>query len=295
MGLHDRGYYRDSYSSRESQGFSLRDQSAVWVLIILNVVVFVLDNFSNRVLPGVHWVGLHLGVTTETLARPWLWWQFLTAGFCHAPLDSRTGVMHIVFNMFALWMFGRPVEERYGRTEFYKIYLLAILISFFVWALINAALGREAAAVGASGAVSTILMLFIFNFPRHTILFMMIFPMPAWVLGVVVVVSDVLNGLNPNSRIAWEAHLAGLAFGALYFRMGWNFHWLKLEKLGRNLRSGPKLKVHHPDQSFAELQEQADPILEKIAQQGEASLTAKERKILNEYSRQVRDRRKPGD
>jgi hypothetical protein len=198
--------------------------------------------------------------------------------------------------MLVLWFFGRPIEERYGRSEFFKIYILGLLISNIGWAVVNSALGNEAFAVGASGAVSAILMLFIVNFPRATILFMFIIPMPAWVMGLIMVLSDISNGLNPNSRIAWEAHLIGMAFGALYFRMGWNFGWLNLPQMRSPFRRGPRLRVVGRGDSddgddFDELQRQADPILEKIAQKGEASLTAKERKILNEYSRQVRQRR----
>ena len=114
--------------------------------------------------------------------------------------------------------------------------------------------------------------------------------MPAWVLGVLIVVVDMLNSLNPASPIAAECHLAGFAFGALYFLLQWNFRWLRFDALTNFMKARPRLRIHKPD-SDARLKNQADEILQKINDHGEASLTARERDILKKYSEQVRRQR----
>ena len=104
-------------------------------------------------------------------------------------------------------------------------------------------------------------------------------------------VSDVSSSISENSTIAGEAHLAGAAFAAAYFYYGWNLeafdwsHWL---------RPRSKLRVHRPRDDFQALQEQADLILEKISREGEASLTRRERKKLEQLSREIRYRKQQG-
>ena len=90
--------------------------------------------------------------------------------------------------------------------------------------------------------------------------------------------------------VASEAHIVGAAFGALYYFGGLNFRWLTFDWLKRPFKSKPNLKVHKPDADSL-LQKQADEVLQKIAEQGEDSLSNKERKILNKYSKSVRSKR----
>jgi hypothetical protein len=86
------------------------------------------------------------------------------------------------------------------------------------------------------------------------------------------------------------AHLAGVAYGFLYYRFGWNLGRISTPAwLSRRLPRGPKLKVHRepPEES---LEKELDAILEKIGREGEASLTARERATLAEASRRYQRR-----
>ena len=89
--------------------------------------------------------------------------------------------------------------------------------------------------------------------------------------------------------------MASLAFGAAYAYFGWNLRWMRIERLGSLFKGGwfksrPRLKVHSPG-ADPKLQVQADQVLKKIADQGEASLTSKERRLLNRYSKHIRKHR----
>lgn len=293
MGLQDRGYYRE-----EAAGWQAwerrQNQSVIIPLIVANAVVYLLDAFT----PDGKWLSDHLAITTETLWQPWTWWRFLTYGFAHAPLGSGD-VLHILGNMLMLYMLGRPVEQYLGPGRFLRTWMLAIVVSGVGWALVNWMLGRPGSAIGASGAVSAVLMIFVLKYPHETVLLFFAIPIRVWVLGVIVVAQDFLRSLDPESKIAGEAHLAGLAFGALCYYTGWSFQWLDwsgaAKAVGDFLKGRPRLRIHDPAERTAErsrsLAEQADAVLAKIQEQGLESLTRREQDILARHSQQVRERR----
>jgi hypothetical protein len=124
---------------------------------------------------------------------------------------------------------------------------------------------------------------------------MFVLPVPAWVVGVLMIGGDVLLllGMASHRYVAFDVHLVGAAFAIAYFRFGWNLGRF-LPDLGF-LRSGlarlkprPRLKIHDPDEGLQESDEEGDRILEKVSREGLGSLTRKERRILEEYSRRMR-------
>jgi membrane associated rhomboid family serine protease len=289
MGLYDRPYYQDE--SRPA--FSMSGRTMVLNLIIINVLVFVVDAFffsdSSPFRPSQVFA-----VKPGTLFKPWLWWQFLTYGFCHSPND----VGHILGNMLGLFFLGQEVEYHYGRRRFLWMYLTTLIVCSITWSATEVAFGRmNASLIGASGAVTAVVLLFALNFPRRTILFMMFIPMPAWILGVMLVVFN-LMGVRGESqgqvRIAYDVHLMGALYAFVFFKSGWTLMgqgegWMP--KIGWPQRK-PKLRVHDPESRLAALDEQADAVLDKLHRQGQESLTASERKILEEYSRRMQQRRR---
>lgn len=281
MGLEDRQYYRhENYGS--NRGFSFGQASVVTQIVIVNVVIWLLDAFLG--------VNKWLAIDSN---HPWFLWTYLTYGFAHAPYSSGSeGIWHIVGNMITLWFLGRPVENRLGRNEFLRFYLTSIVISGLGFALLQFVFSDEPfAVVGASGAVSAVVVLFIFMYPREKILLMAIIPMPAWVLGVLLLVYNLNLSFGSENHIAWEAHLIGAAFGAVYYMRRWNLSQLDFGGVRKILKPRPKLKVHKPSEMDEKLKSQADRILEKISQQGEESLTSRERKTLNKYSEKLRKSR----
>ena len=106
---------------------------------------------------------------------------------------------------------------------------------------------------------------------------------------------NIYYALAPGSGVAWEAHAAGALFGFLYYKQQWNLSGLNMPKTITNaVRGSGGLKIHDPsvEGPNEKLKQQADAILEKINLQGEASLSARERKTLQRYSEEIRNQRK---
>lgn len=286
MGVYDRDYYRDS---QDPGGFHVGQRMLVTNLVILNAAIFVADWLLGG---RDHALTQALAVRPEVLVQPWLWWKFLTYGFAHETVD------HILWNMLGLWMLGREVEDVYGRREFLRIYLSALVLGSIIWCL-RACLQygpvHGPPLVGASGAVTAIVLLFVFQFPKRTILLFMVLPVPAWVLGVLIIGGNLSGMVDQSSagNVAYDVHLVGAAFAACYYYLGWNLGrwvpspgWLRRPRLP--LRSRPPLKIHDPGESRGPQDDEADRILEKVGREGLDGLTADERRILEEYSRRMR-------
>lgn len=290
MALFDREYYRDAPPPRLRSS----DRMMVTNLVILTVAVYVLDIFLGR----QHWLMATLSLSSADFASPWLWWKFLTYGFAHMPYPM---LEHVFWNMLGLWMFGRDIELLYGRRELLVFYLVTLVFGSLVWALryqLSGSHDQPAMLLGASGAVTAVVLLFVFHDPKRTILLMFVLPVPAWVMGVLIIGGDLMQMLasSGNRTVAFDVHLAGAAFAIAYYRFGWNLSgWFRdLPGIGGALagswKAKPRLKVHRPDEDDAEEDEQADQLLIKVRDQGISSLTSKERRILEAYSRRMRQK-----
>lgn len=290
MGIYDREYYHAE--QRGASGYTPR--SIVGWLVIVNVAIWLIDFFTPETRGG-HWLSDQMAVHVGTLTKPWLWWEFLTAGFAHSP--SNFG--HILGNMFVLFMFGRDVEESYGPKEFLRLYLVMVVFASVVWAAINKLAGTPASAgaYGASGAIAGVVILYALLFPNRTILFFFVIPMPAWLFGILIVGLDMFGAFGGRTdNVAYSMHLAGAAFAFVYYQRGWNltqltsgwFTW-------PTFRRKPRLRVHTPESDAVphpDLAAEVDRILEKIYRDGEASLTAKERKTLETASREYQRKKR---
>jgi membrane associated rhomboid family serine protease len=219
MGIHSRDYIRDTPSSG---GFRPSgDQWAVKFLVIANVVVFLLQLVSPK-------VGIPFAPFEESAVTHWLKldpqevvfggqvWRLLTYGFCH----SADNLLHILFNMYILWMFGRLVEPICGSREFLAFYLSSIVVSGLCFLAIHL-VNPLTYAVGASGGVMAVVVLTAMHYPRLTVLVMFILPIELRWLAIIVVALDVTGTLQGDANVAHSAHLGGAAFGFLYQY----FHW----------------------------------------------------------------------
>lgn len=289
MGIHDRSYYREEGLPPVAPW---DQRSMVSILIIVNVALFI----ANFVLGGGSRdpiTGL-LALEPDVMHRPWQWYRVLSYGFAHSTAD----VFHILFNMASLYFLGRSVEERYGKWEFLRFYLVAIVLGGLYWTAKN--WGTSHGMLGASGGVTAVCMLFVFCFPRVEVLLMGVIPIPAWVLGVLIIGGNMLGG---RGGVAYDVHLVGAAFATLYFYGNLNFSFIEnfTDSMRLSWRQKQRgFKVHRPKEIETEVpaskdEVEADRILAKIHQLGQDSLTAAERKFMESYSRRVRERRAKSD
>ena len=200
-------------------------------LIFINVLFFLATEFLFRDIGDFGLRGVFgLWPVNHENFRPY---QIFTHMFTHA------GFMHIFFNMFSLWMFGRMLENIWGPKKFLLFYLICgigaavahMSVAYFEYKPILEALDFAKAtgqaeyvehlqsfagyAVGASGAVMGVLVGFAYLFP-NTELMLLFPPIPIkakWlILGLVAF--DLFGGLGQTSDgIAHWAHLGGAAMG----------------------------------------------------------------------------------
>ncbi len=189
--------------------------SMVVKIMIITGIIYVADNFLfGNTLNKI--VGLDAGIFT----KHWKLWQPITCLFAHAPMGKRSGVMHILFNMYGLWFFGRAVENRIGSREFLAFYLFTGAAAALIWSGIGILTESKASGlIGASGAVSAVVIMFALSYPHQKI--RLLFPpvtVPAWLLGIFIVGMDIRGAMGfGDDHVAFAVHLAGAALAVVYF------------------------------------------------------------------------------
>lgn len=191
---------------------------AVRTIIIINVAVWLLQMAA----PNLWGYDLTARIGLWPVGLGFQPWQLITHMFAHAD-SGPYQYIHILFNMFTLWMFGRILENVWGSKRFTIFYLLCGLGAAGLHLLMQYFLGNGVAdmAVGASGAVFGVLVAFAMTFP-NTELYLMFIPVPIkakWaILGLVAI--DLFGGIYQVSgdSIAHYAHLGGAITGFILLK-----------------------------------------------------------------------------
>jgi membrane associated rhomboid family serine protease len=287
---------------------------AVRWLIAINVVVYFLEmTMIDRA--DIHaGLGFHVRDLTE---QPW---TVLTYMFVHG------GFLHIFFNMYSLWLFGRRVEQAWNPRSFALYYVWCGLGAWLTHLMIT----RDGTLIGASGAVYGVMLAFAMRWPDEEVLFFVVPVKVKWLVAGLAV-WDLARGLGTiggPSNVAYFAHLGGFAFGWLYLR--WISAGVSLERLRERMSQLPDVPDEPPraiprsrprdserregiDDVIARSNktlaasrrpatsapvapvrdakaEALDRVLDKISQTGLSSLTSEERKLLEEMSRKLKDK-----
>jgi membrane associated rhomboid family serine protease len=140
-----------------------------------------------------------------------VWFAVLTSMFLHG------GFLHLAGNMLYLWVFGNNIEDRQGHVVYLLFYLAAGAVATAAHVLVQPE--STVPVVGASGAIAGVMGAYLVLYPRVRIRSLIIFFLimfrdieARWLLGIWFV-SQFL--LNPNSGVAWAAHVGGFVFGVL--------------------------------------------------------------------------------
>ena len=190
--------------------FRYRYENVVFVIMGLNLLVYLAELFFKN-LPVIPFLSM---IPLAVLGRGWIW-QFVTYMFVHDPRS----ISHLLFNMLALFIFGRQVEHKMGSREFLLYYLvtgaMAGVFSFFAYLFTG---HMWVTLMGASGAIFAVQLAFAAFFPSSVIYLWGILPLraPVMVLGFTALeVFFMITGRGGN--VAHTTHLAGFAFGWIYF------------------------------------------------------------------------------
>jgi membrane associated rhomboid family serine protease len=179
---------------------------ATRALILINVGVYLLELVFPNVMLGL----FALWPLHSQLFEPW---QVLTYAFLHDPHN----LWHIFLNMFALWMFGRALEQYWGARRFVIYYLVCVLTAALTQLVVQGASGVQEETLGASGGVFGVLLAFAWYFPRQRLFVIPIpVPIPAWLLVTVYGFIELFLGVTGRQQsVAHFAHLGGMLGGAL--------------------------------------------------------------------------------
>jgi len=146
-----------------------------------------------------------------TLATGFGFWQLVSYGFLHG------GLGHLFFNMFALYMFGLPIERLWGTRRFLIFYFVCMVGAGLVQLLVAQLTGEIYPTIGASGAVFGLLLAFGMMYPNSRI--MLLFPpipmRAKWFVIVYGIVTLIFGVTGTMSGIAHFAHLGGMLFGLI--------------------------------------------------------------------------------
>ncbi|MBP9591157.1 MAG: rhomboid family intramembrane serine protease [Steroidobacteraceae bacterium] len=187
-------------------------------LLIANVAIFFVQMLTGNLLIGP----FALWPVASPLfpqAPAFQLWQLLTYGFLHGSLT------HLVFNMFALYMFGGPIEGLLGPRRYLVYYLVCVVGAAVAQLVVLANMDRPPVpTVGASGGVFGLLLAFGMAFPRQKI--MLIFPpipMQAWLFVTLYGLLELYLGVTGSGQgVAHFAHLGGMAAGYVLLT-----HWAR--------------------------------------------------------------------
>jgi membrane associated rhomboid family serine protease len=204
MAYGTRSYARSYLSDRLPPGLQ-------W-LLISNVAVFLLQFMTQGTRMGD--VFSVLVLQPIAVVKLFYVWQLVTYMFLH------DGIWHILFNMLALWLFGRELETTWGTRRFLQFYFFCGVGAGVCVVIANYLFGDpRVATLGSSGAIYGILMASAVMWPDRIIYFNFLFPIKMkWLVGIYAAIAF-LGSFNTRSGVSDVAHLSGLLWGYVFLKM----------------------------------------------------------------------------
>lgn len=226
-------------------------------------------------------------------------WQLVTYMFMHGSF------MHLLFNMFALWMFGLELENEWGSRKFLSYYVLCGLGAAAANLFIAPLFAPAAPTVGASGAIYGVLLAFGMLYPDRPIFVYFLLPVRARYFVMVYMALEIYAGVTSTTDgVAHFAHLGGAAVGflaILWDQKRFPFQdlltrqrerYVPTERVNEYSRVGQGriydakyYDVRERDEKIS--QARIDEILDKISQSGYQSLSESEKKLLFDASKKL--------
>jgi rhomboid family protein len=203
------------YPSPTASSFSFGPgpiSTALKAIIGVNVLLFFATTFFRTLIPV-------LGLVPAFVVRDFWIWQVATYMFLHG------GLLHILFNMLALWMFGTELERMWGTRYFLKFYfvsgigagVLTVLFSLLPFGFAHQL--HQSVVIGASGAIYALLLAYALYFPDRPIYMYFVFPIPARIFVLIMGAIAFYSSLSDvGGGIANATHLSGLLVGYAYLK-----------------------------------------------------------------------------
>ena len=268
--------FNPSEVSYKSQFFT----DAIRTLVLVNVVVYVLQSLS-----GKEDVFFRLfGLVPSSFLSELMVWQPLTYMFFHAPFYSSVGISHILLNMLGLWVFGRELEQAWGKNNFLKYYFVTGIGSGLVTFLFQ--INSDSPVIGASGAVYGVLLAYGLSYPNRMLYIWGIIPVKSLWLVIIMGAIAFFGLLGNADGISHVTHISGMVIG--YFMLNKKWRWREI--LFKIRKKTIEFQVQRHEEKVAKkvmLKKDIDLILDKIQKEGYSSLTSKEKSKLYDASKNM--------
>jgi membrane associated rhomboid family serine protease len=255
-------------------------KSIKW-LLIANVAIFLAELFDkSSVIISL------FGLTPHDVVSRGFVFQAATYMFLHSP----SSLLHILFNMLMLWMFGSELARIWGTRRFLQFYLLTGFIAgaFSVFVMP----GSSIPIVGASGAVLGILVAFAVLWPDRKVLLYFLIPIKVKYLIMIVVAIDLIYAFaRPGDSVAHWTHLGGAIFGFAYMKRPVAVEFVRGRLLSVRRRKQIR-KVAKEQHESEQLMDEVDRVLDRINEVGINNLTEKERRTLERASSHLSKKRR---
>lgn len=284
--LNDRDYmkYREApfRSGPKQRGTG---PSVVGIIIIINVIVFILQMTNYG-----FFISRFALITPKVLSGQV--WRVVTCMFLHG------GFMHILFNMWGVFLFGRMIEQQIGKSRFLMLYFISGILGSGIWILTNSS---SIPCLGASGAVFGLAIGAAMLFPdlRIMLLFPPI-PMKLKTFAVVYILIEVFmefSKVDGGGGIAHIVHLGGALGGYIYLKIACSkeIKWDFLPSFKGKRSSAYKAPsgwsvTKDPELGDRISQRELDRLLDKISETGINSLTPEEEETLRRAREQMKRR-----
>lgn len=186
-----------------------RKPYVTWTLLALNTLIFLMYGFDDY---AAEWVFGNFALDSVFLAHGEHLWSFLSYQFLHG------GWMHLLGNMYFLWIIGDNLEDALGHWNYLGLYLLCGIAAAVVELLATYAAGRELLMVGASGAIAGLFGMYMLWFRHASLTFMFIVWQkklnPLWYFAIWAGI-NIYGLMSEGFGVAYWAHLGGLVAGLI--------------------------------------------------------------------------------
>lgn len=246
------------------------------VLIIANAAIFLL----GWLLPELNrYLVVYGGLVPKLFLTKFFLWQPISYMFLHG------GFTHLLFNMFALWMFGTELENQWGTKFFLKYYFISGVGAGILSAIIQPT--SQIPIIGASGAIYGLLLAFALMYPNRVVYLNFLIPIKVKYFVMIFAAIELFSSIGGGGDgIAHITHLSGMIFGYLF--LFWNqtknkhkprkkitFHWGSKSK---------DINKKKPKIVYRSNEEELQSLLNRINKYGYKTLSEEEKERLLELT-----------
>ena len=253
---------------------------AIKILISINFIIYALQSLAGKEDIFFRLFGLVPNVFISEL----MLWQPFTYMFFHAPYYSSVGISHILLNMLGLWVFGRELEQAWGKSKFLKYYFLTGIGSGLITYLFQ--INSDNPVIGASGAVYGILLAYGISFPNRMLYIWGLIPVRSIWLVVIMGSIAFFGLLGRADGISHVTHISGMFIGYLLLKKKWKLTDIIFAMRKKTVEFQVQRKE---DRALKKknINRDLDMILEKIKEVGFSGLSKEEQSKLYESSKNL--------